>query len=67
MTHQLHEERESVESAEVPFVKIGNRLCLTAEQLAKEPDLAKFVRMYRDSFEWLPQQMAYVFEERESE
>ncbi len=39
------------ESVEVPFVKVGNRRCLTDKQLAEEPYLADFVRRFPDSFE----------------
>jgi hypothetical protein len=39
------------ESAEIAFVKIGNRIGLTARQLRDNPELADFVKRFPDSFE----------------
>lgn len=39
------------EDAEVPFVQIGNRRGLTAEQIADTPWLADFYRRFKQQFE----------------
>lgn len=48
-------------SAEVPFVKLGNRRALTADQLAENPELADFVTLFSHCFEYDPLGEMYVF------
>ncbi len=54
----------SVESVEVPFIKIGNRRCLTDEQLFENPYLAEFVERFKDSFEYDGSRSIHIFIER---
>ena len=38
-------------TVEIPFLKIGDELCLTSKQLAEQPWLAGFVARFPDCFE----------------
>jgi hypothetical protein len=49
------------ETVEVPFVAIGNRRCLTAQQLMEFPWLADFVQRFPTSFEHGGKADVYVF------
>lgn len=48
-------------SAEVPFVKLGNRRALMAHQLAENPELADFVTRFSHCFEYDQLGEMYVF------
>lgn len=45
-------EKQRYVTAEVPFIKVGNRRALTGLQLMQEPSLADFVKRFPDSFEY---------------
>ena len=53
-------------SAAVPFVQLGNRRCLTDQQLHADDQLADFVQRFASSFEYDPTLMVHIFIEPDS-
>jgi hypothetical protein len=52
-----------IDSAEVPFVVMGNRRGLTAQQLQEDQWLADFVKRFPDSFEMHVDADVWLFKE----
>lgn len=53
----------SAQSVEVPFRMMGNRRCLTDQQIQDDPCLAAFVNRFTRCFERDPLRCIYILDE----
>ncbi len=51
----------TIQTIEVPFIKRGNRSCLSAQQLTQDQNLEEFVIRFSNCFELELQSYYYVF------